>query len=93
MREGQLVAVDLSNRSFELIKNKKYKEGLKMAERALAAKPQDKLKGAVYYNLGRAYEGLGILKKAKEMYQASLKVRPDNAATKQRLKLLMISSD
>lgn len=76
----------MANRSFELIKYRQYNSALQKAKRAQSFQPNDQLKGAILYNLGRAYEGLSDHKEAKVMYESFLKARPHNRVTSQRLK-------
>lgn len=62
-------------------------------EAGLAAAEQDRVRGAILYNLGRIAEARGERREAIERYEDSLDVRPGNAIVEERLRRLRDEED
>ncbi len=67
---------------YAYLKAKNYDKAIEHTEKAIALAKKDKIKGALYYNLGLAYEKLGDNEHAVESYEESLLVRPGNKTVK-----------
>lgn len=62
-------------------------------ERGLAMATEDRVRGALLYNLGRCAEERGSSAEARDLYERSLVARPDSEATRARLTSLSDEGD
>ena len=80
----------LANDAFQTLKGGHAKRSKSMSLAALKMTNDDKLRGAILYNIGRAHEAERELDEAIKAYQRSLQIRPNRTAQK-RLRSLQNS--
>ena len=80
----------LANDAFQTLKGGDAKRSKSMSLAALKMTNDDKLRGAILYNIGRAHEAERELDEAIKTYQRSLQLRP-NRTTQKRLRSLQSS--
>lgn len=79
---------DFGARCTEHLRAGELDAAVRACERGLAIATEDRVRGALLFNLGRCAELRGAQSEARSFYERSLAVRPDNAVTREHLEAL-----
>ena len=78
--------IDLLELSDFYLLSQKFEEALKVLKKA---EKIEKMSSKLYFNMGMAYEALGLLDQARDSFRVALKVDPSNKNAQEHLDRLV----